>query len=387
MNQIIQKRNQQTGKFEWYDGSKCIARSGNHNYLHHHMHYRNEARFAEYKEYQIVVEDGFSVIAPINVRNSNAQEIQHNVEEHSAIRPEDFIGPMPFNFRPISSNVAHWDVMHRQRLMQRTVSLVAGGKSNGAIVAGRGGIGKTYGVMEVVDRLGLVNYAENVAKANEIAEEILQYKKENNIEIEDDDDDTVLEMKVRQQCLLNGNQYAVMKGYSSTSALYKFLWEHNNMLIIFDDCDSILKDANAANLLKAALDTYEERWISWNVNSMDPNAPPSIFKFTGRVIFITNMEMHNINEAVRTRCYKVDMTMSKQQCVEYIKNTANNVKLPGIESIQQDELNDALQFLTVYADKIHTISYRLFLDVLRVRIECNDDASWAELAYFNIMQN
>ena len=34
----------------------------------------------------------------------------------------------------------------------------------------------------------------------------------------------------------------MVKGYSTAKGLYRTLFENNGMVIIFDDCDSILKD-------------------------------------------------------------------------------------------------------------------------------------------------
>jgi len=147
-----------------------------------------------------------------------------------------------------------------------------------------------------------------------------------------------------------------------------------------------LRDKDALNILKAALDTYEDRWFSWKVSSTDPNEQPPIFKFTGRIIFITNLDMHQIADPIRTRCYKVDLHMTQAQCVEYIESTAHSVRLPGVDEIQEDCIVDSINFLKIYASRIKNISYRLFLDILRIRIECADD-DWARLAYYNIMQN
>jgi hypothetical protein len=96
--------------------------------------------------------------------------------------------------------------------------------------------------------------------------------------------------------------------------------------------------------------------------------------------------MHQIADPIRTRCYKVDLHMTQAQCVEYIESTAHNVCLPGVDEIQEDCIVDSINFLKIYASRIKNISYRLFLDILRIRIECADD-DWARLAYYNIMQN
>lgn len=63
--------------------------------------------------------------------------------------------------------------------------------------------------------------------------------------------------------LAENRDYTVKKGQISTSALYKLLLERIDDLIIFDDCDSVVKEGEPArNMLKAALDTTPKREIS-----------------------------------------------------------------------------------------------------------------------------
>ena len=57
--------------------------------------------------------------------------------------------------------------------------------------------------------------------------------------------------------------YTFIKGYSTARGLYNTLYDHNGKIIIFDDCDSVLDDKVAINILKSALDSYDSREISW----------------------------------------------------------------------------------------------------------------------------
>ena len=62
---------------------------------------------------------------------------------------------------------------------------------------------------------------------------------------------------------LTENDFIFIKGYSTPRGLYNTLYDNNGKLIIFDDCDSVLDDKTSKNILKSALDSYEERTISW----------------------------------------------------------------------------------------------------------------------------
>jgi hypothetical protein len=57
--------------------------------------------------------------------------------------------------------------------------------------------------------------------------------------------------------------FTQIKGFSTAKNMFRTLYENNGSTIIFDDCDSILKDAIAINILKAALDSYDKRVITW----------------------------------------------------------------------------------------------------------------------------
>jgi hypothetical protein len=67
------------------------------------------------------------------------------------------------------------------------------------------------------------------------------------------------------------SDYVFFKGYSTARGLYNTLYDNNGKLIIFDDCDSVLEDKVALNILKSALDSYENRSITWmsNMNKND----------------------------------------------------------------------------------------------------------------------
>ena len=82
--------------------------------------------------------------------------------------------------------------------------------------------------------------------------------------------------------------YTFIKGYSTARGLYNTLYDHNGKIIIFDDCDSVLDDKVAINILKSALDSYDSREISWLTKMAKSDEYPNKFEFTGQIIFISN---------------------------------------------------------------------------------------------------
>ena len=100
----------------------------------------------------------------------------------------------------------------------------------------------------------------------------------------------------------------------SAIGLYKKLYEHSHKghVVCFDDCDAILYDDLALNLLKAALDTGKKRTLCWNTESRTLMAEgmPNSFEFNGGVVFITNIKFDNVkarNYRTTYRPYRADV--------------------------------------------------------------------------------
>src|ERR1700743_214282 len=70
---------------------------------------------------------------------------------------------------------------------------------------------------------------------------------------------------VEEVMAANNIKYNIVKGHSRATGLYKMLWDNREegSILVFDDCDSVFCDEIALNILKTALDTTEERIISW----------------------------------------------------------------------------------------------------------------------------
>lgn len=125
--------------------------------------------------------------------------------------------------------------------------------------------------------------------------------------------------------------YVALKGGSLTTAgLYKALWEHNGKLIILDDNDSVLRDPNATNMLKGALDTKDRRVSKGSARPIkddDGLDIPDTFPFRGKFIFITNLDVNEPSlQPLKTRSSKIDMTMSPDQTIDRIEEIGKDKK-------------------------------------------------------------
>jgi hypothetical protein len=137
-------------------------------------------------------------------------------------------------------------------------------------IYGKGGVGKTYNAKKVLE--------EEYGKNREYNPKTMQY----SCAAPDGkaDYDYVFPDKV------------------TLAALYELLYAHNGKTIVFDDADGILKDPDAVNLLKKAMDTSKsyvgkdtkggKQLTIRDKASGEELEVPSSFEFTGKIIFISN---------------------------------------------------------------------------------------------------
>jgi uncharacterized protein YihD (DUF1040 family) len=112
-------------------------------------------------------------------------------------------------------------------------------------------------------------------------------------------------------------EFVHFKGRATAAGLYITLYENSDKIVVLDDCDSVFKDDDAVNILKGALDSYDTRKISYitsrELKDSYQNPVPRQFEFTGRVIFISNIEQSKIDEAIKSRSFVQDISMSTEQ--------------------------------------------------------------------------
>lgn len=227
-------------------------------------------------------------------------------------------------------------INERFGFVEKLVNMVSSGVQPSAIITGQGGLGKTYTVMKTLQQAGIQDYNEFVRKLPV---------------------GSVINMS---------RLYVTIKGYSTPKGLYRTLFENNKAVIVFDDCDSILKDPVALNLLKGALDSYGKRIISWNAESFgkDDDLPRS-FEFKGKVIFISNMDQNNIDQAIRSRSMMIDLSMTDDQKIDRMEFIAKSEEfLPEYDSKIKD---DALALIRALKTEAKEISLRTLISVAKIR--------------------
>jgi hypothetical protein len=117
--------------------------------------------------------------------------------------------------------------------------------------------------------------------------------------------------------LRESHEFVHFKGRATAAGLFITLYQNSDKVVILDDCDSVFKDDDAVNILKAALDSYDTRKISYISSKQlkdeygDPI--PAHFEFTGRIIFISNINQSKLDEAIRSRSFVADISMNTTQ--------------------------------------------------------------------------
>ena len=160
----------------------------------------------------------------------------------------------------------------------------------------------------------------------------------------------------------------VVKGSATPIGLYQTLYKYSdpNCVIVFDDCDSILKDPVALNLLKGALDSYSKRIISWNAEGFGKEDDlPRSFEFKGRIVFISNMDQDKIDQAIRSRSMMIDLSMTDDQKIDRMEHIAASDEFMPEYDIEIKQ--DALALIREVKDEAKEISLRTLISVAKIR--------------------
>jgi len=207
--------------------------------------------------------------------------------------------------------------------MNNLTKMVASGISPSLVITGMPGLGKTWNVCKTLNDVGF--------KENE--------------------------------------QFVHVKGRCTAAGMFITLFENSDKLIIFDDCDSVFKDADGVNLLKGALDSYDKRVISWmsakGLKDRDGEMLPRSFNFTGKIIFISNLSISKVDSAIRSRSFVLDISLTPDQMIKRMKDL-----LPEIEpDVNMTIKKDALSALRSAFKKFKGVelNFRSLIKAIRIR--------------------
>jgi hypothetical protein len=242
-------------------------------------------------------------------------------------------------------------------ILNEMTRAVKKGDVRAMIVSGAPGVGKSFGVEQVLSRHDLFPAVADNAKLK---------------------------------------KYEIVKGAMSAIGLYKKLYEFSDKkcILVFDDCDSILLDDIALNILKAALDTSERRVISWNTDSRSLQAEgvPNSFEFKGGAIFITNINFQNIKSkklqdhlaALESRCHYIDLTIhSQRDKMLRIRQIVGDGMLDAYDFSERDAA-ELVEFIDQNKNRLRELSLRTVLKAADLKRSFPE--RWQRVAEVSLMK-
>jgi hypothetical protein len=194
-----------------------------------------------------------------------------------------------------------------------------------------------------------------------------------------------VETEIEKACLfdkLAGKRLRaeVVKGSATPIGLYQTLYKYSdtNCVIVFDDCDSILLDDVALNLLKGALDSGKKRTISWlsESSALRREGIPDRFEFKGSVIFITNLKFDQMKsqklrdhlDALQSRCHYLDLTLdTMRDKLLRIKQIAKDGVLFQDYEFDECVQDDIINFMVDNQTRLREVSLRMALKIADLR--------------------
>lgn len=204
------------------------------------------------------------------------------------------------------------------------LNMVAKGTSKSMIAYGTGGVGKTYNMKKVFEGHRLKEFEEGMTPG------------------------------------FGDYDFVKITGKSTPTAMYKALYEHNGKIVVFDDCDSVLKDETSINILKGALDTTGDGTITYgsSVKLKDGNGEeiPQRFSFVGRAAFISNLMPNEMPQPLRSRALTVDLSMTADETLTMLKEIVHDMPFQNNrgEAIQvsAEDRNAAVALMEKYKNQI-----------------------------------
>jgi len=230
-------------------------------------------------------------------------------------------------------------IRERFEILDEMTKAAVAGDVRAMIVSGPPGVGKSYGVEKIVEAACLF--------------------------------DKISGKRLRAE---------VVKGSATALGLYQTLYKYSdrNCVLVFDDCDSILLDDVALNLLKGALDSGKKRKISWLSDSsvLRREGVPDSFNFNGTVIFITNLKFDKMKsqklrdhlDALQSRCHYLDLTLdTMRDKILRIKQIANDGQLFEEYEFDAETQEEIIDFMTHNATRFREMSLRMAIKIADLR--------------------
>ena len=271
----------------------------------------------------------------IRVRVDNIQDIQYTGGQIETVADT---APAPVT-KTESDEQAMDRIRERFDILHEMTKATVSGDIRAMIVSGPPGVGKSFGVEQEIDKATMF--------------------------------DKLAGKRLRAE---------VVKGSASPIGLYKTLYKYSdsNCVVVFDDCDSILLDDVALNLLKGALDSGKKRKISWLSESraLAHDGIPDSFEFKGSAIFITNLKFDKMKsqklrdhlDALQSRCHYLDLTLdTMRDKILRIKQIARDGVLFADYDFEECVQDEIIDFMDANQNRLREMSLRMAIKIADLR--------------------
>ena len=233
----------------------------------------------------------------------------------------------------------------RFRTLSEIVARIANGDNTGLVVYGAPGIGKSYSVEETLAGMN--------------------------------------------------NDFQLQSGKITPGGLFDTMYKYQDKgnVIVMDDCDSALYDETSLNLLKTALDTKEQRVVSWT-SRRESEIPPR-FRYSGGVIFITNTDFeaevrkdHKISkdlEAILDRSLYLNLTINTvREKMIRIRQVAFDYGLLAKKGLNASQSEDVMDYIETYKNDFRHLSVRRLTILAGL---CKSGGNWRRIANQTTLNN
>ena len=163
-------------------------------------------------------------------------------------------------------------------------------------------------------------------------------------------------------------EFEHFKGKATAAGLFITLYQNSDKIVVLDDCDSVFKDDDAVNILKAALDSYDTRKISYistkPLKDEYGEPIPAHFEFTGKIIFVSNINQSKLDAAIRSRSFVADITMNTGQMFQRMEQLLEKME-PSIPVAAKRQALEVMQSLDAKFGGVD-INLRSFIKAARI---------------------
>jgi hypothetical protein len=232
------------------------------------------------------------------------------------------------------------------------------GQITGLIISGPAGVGKSFGVEQTLERLNMTRVLKGLPE-----------------------------------------NYEMITGGCSTIGLYKTLWNYRKegQVVVFDDCDTLLWQEDALNMLKGALDTKKKRKISWltESNALAREDIPNSFVFEGSVVFITNQKFDRCRsakiaehlKAIMSRVHYLDLCLDTLREQKLRVRQVIDAGMLDSHDLNDREKDEIVEYVFDNINYLNEFSLRTVLKVADLAMIERNPKDWMETADYTVLSH